>query len=165
MESLPSDWIELIGLLVRHRVRFLVVGAHALAAHGRPRLTADLDLLVEPTALNARRLGAALAEFGFGALAAAVEREMATADRMLTLGRELRVDIMNAISGVTFAEAWAGRKRTALSGHRVSVIGHREFVRNKKASGRAKDLLDLALLAEVAERPSRGRKAPRGRPS
>src|SRR5438309_1647376 len=69
MVNLPPDWSAFIGLLCSHRVRFLVVGAHALAASGRPRATQDLDVLVEPTAANARRLGLALAEFGFGALA------------------------------------------------------------------------------------------------
>lgn len=58
--KVPPDWSEFIGLLCSHRVRFLIVGAHALALHGRPRATQDLDVLVEPTAENARRLGAAL---------------------------------------------------------------------------------------------------------
>jgi hypothetical protein len=83
--KLPPDWSELIGLLCSHRVRFLIVGAHALAACGRPRATQDLDVLVEPTAANARRLCAALADFGFPALARASAR-FARPDRMATLG-------------------------------------------------------------------------------
>jgi hypothetical protein len=67
---LPPDWSEFLSVLRRHGVRFLVVGAHALAAHGRPRATQDLDVLVAPTAANARKVGAALAEFGFNKLAA-----------------------------------------------------------------------------------------------
>ena len=63
--QLPPDWSEFLSVLRRHGVRFLVVGAHALAAHGRPRATQDLDVLVAPTAANARKVGAALAEFGF----------------------------------------------------------------------------------------------------
>ena len=167
MADLWPDWIDLIGLLVKHRVRFLVVGAHALAAHGRPRFTRDLDLLVEPTTANARRTCAALAEFGFSALSREVDA-FATRDRMATLGRgEHRIDIMTSISGVAFATAWEGRSVTVLGGHRVGVLGLKEFLRNKRASGRAKDLLDIALLEEVQppkRRVSRARRAPRGRP-
>ena len=83
----PPEWKELIGYLSVRRVRFLVVGAHALALHGRPRATGDLDLLVEPTASNAARLGAALNDFGFTALAAEAEK-FAVPDRMAVLGRE-----------------------------------------------------------------------------
>ncbi|HEX6839638.1 MAG TPA: hypothetical protein VF334_23835, partial [Polyangia bacterium] len=82
--KLPREWSELIGCLLSRRVRFLIVGAHALAAHGRPRATQDLDLLVEPTKANARRVGAALADFGYAELA----REwtsFAERDRMATL--------------------------------------------------------------------------------
>ena len=67
--ALPSEWHEFLSLLIAHRVRFVVVGAHALAALGKPRNTADLDLFVEPTTTNARRLGAAIRQFGFAALA------------------------------------------------------------------------------------------------
>ncbi len=105
----PNEWSEFIGLLSSHRVRFLIVGAHALAVLGRIRATKDLDLLVEPTLANARRVCAALAEFGFTALAEQA-REFATPDRMATLGVEpLRIDVMTSISGVGFAEAWRGR--------------------------------------------------------
>jgi len=85
--KLPRDWTELIESLCSNRVRFIVVGAHALAVHGRPRATGDLDILVEPTKENARRLGRALAAFGFRALS---EQAMAFAepDRMVTLGHE-----------------------------------------------------------------------------
>src|SRR5215470_9632826 len=109
--NLPPDWNELIESLLSHRVRFLVVGAHALAAHGRPRATQDLDLFVDPTESNAKRLGAALAEFGYPALAREWKK-FTDRDRMATLGREpLRVDIMTSISGVDFASAWKHRLR------------------------------------------------------
>lgn len=71
--KLPPAWREFIGSLCSHRARFLVVGAHALAAHGRPRATQDIDILVEPTRANARRVCAALADFGFTALAEEVD--------------------------------------------------------------------------------------------
>jgi hypothetical protein len=89
----------------------LIVGAHALAANGRPRATQDLDGFVDPTRANAKRLAAALAEFGLAALAQEAAR-FAEPDRMATLGNEpLRIDIMTSIAGVTFREAWRGRLR------------------------------------------------------
>jgi hypothetical protein len=150
----PSEWSEFVALLVKHRARFLVVGAHALAAHGRPRMTADLDLWVEPSKLNSKRVCAALSDFGFGAFA---DFEwLATPERGvhgLQLGVEpLRLDLLKSISGVSFAEAWRGRLRTRLSGHTVYVIGLAAYLKNKRAAGRTKDLLDLALLEEMREK-------------
>ena len=83
--KLPPDWSEFIDLLCAHRVKFLIVGAHALAAHGRPRTTQNIDFWVEPTKDNAMRLCKALGEFGFPALAEAIE-EFSTVERMATLG-------------------------------------------------------------------------------
>ena len=151
--KLPPEWNEFIGSLISHRVRFLIVGAHALAAHGRPRLTADLDVLVAPSRANARRLGAALADFGYPALAQEWEH-FAEPDRMATLGREpLRIDIMTSISGVDFTTAWKGRVMARSGRREISILGRSEFVTNKRASGRPKDLLDLALLEEGDEEP------------
>jgi len=146
--KLPPDWSELIGLLCARRVRFVIVGAHALAAHGRPRATGDLDILVEPTATNARRLGRALEEFGFPELAQQ-SHYFAESDRMATLGHvPLRIDLMTTISGVSFARAWKGRVRVQFGRHRVGILGRKEFIANKRAAGRPKDLLDLELLRE-----------------
>lgn len=153
--KIPREWEDLIDSLCSNRVRFLVVGAHALAAHGRPRATLDLDILVEPTPGNARRVTAALADYGFPALARET-KAFATPDRMASLGREpLRVDIMTSISGVSFSQAWKGRKRMKMAGRAVNVLGLRQFLQNKKASGRPKDLLDIALLEEGGRRRKR----------
>lgn len=165
MVKLHRDWKELIACLCGRRVRFLIVGAHALAVHGRPRATGDLDVFVEPSVLNATRLGTALGDFGFPGLATQAS-EFARPDRMATLGREpLRIDIMSSISGVSFADAWRGRVRVRVGHYQVGFLGLRDFVTNKKASGRTKDLLDLALLAEGeaqggAEATPAGGKAP-----
>jgi hypothetical protein len=125
----------------------------------------DLDVFVDPSAANARRLAAALADFGFRATAAEAH-QLAIPDRMLRLGREpMRIDILNQISGVSFSSAWRNRRRTIIDGHRICVIGLADLRRNKRASGRTKDLLDLALLDEQV-RPSKrpGRKKPSRRP-
>jgi hypothetical protein len=147
----PPDWSEFIGLLSAHGVRFIVVGAHALAAHGRPRATQDIDILIEPTAQNASRVCAALADFGFRDLAGASE-EFAQPERMATLGNPpLRIDLMTSIDGVTFEQAWSGRLTAKLGDHDVAFLGLREFLQNKRAAGRAKDLADIALIEEAPD--------------
>jgi hypothetical protein len=149
---LPPEWSEFIGLLSSHRVRFVVVGAHALAVHGHPRATGDLDILVEPTVANAARLGKALRAFGFRALARQAAR-FAEPDRMATLGREpLRIDVMTSITGVDFGTAWRNRRRLRFGRRTVGFLGRRDLIRNKRATGRVKDALDLALLAEARPR-------------
>jgi hypothetical protein len=129
----------------------LIVGAHAMAAHGRPRATQDIDFWVEPTRENAVRLCAALGEFGFPGLSQAVS-EFSTKERMATLGRPpLRIDVMTSVDGVGFERAWAGRLTTLFGGHEVNFLGREELLENKRASGRAKDLADIALLEEAQE--------------
>lgn len=147
--KLPRDWSEFIDLLNENRVRFLVVGAHALAANGRPRATQDLDIFVAPTLANAKRLGRALREFGFAELAKQSHR-FAETDRLVTLGNPpLRIDIMTSITGVSFSKAWKGRIRASHNGSEIGFLGRRELIENKRATGRAKDAADLALLEEI----------------
>jgi predicted nucleotidyltransferase len=156
MEILYKDWSEFLELLTRHRVRFVIVGGHAVAVHARPRYTEDLDVFVEPTPANARRLRAALAEFGFGDGAPPTEL-LATPRKVLMIGRKpYRIDVLTGIDGVTFAAAWQERVSTPVAHGSVFVIGKRALVANKKAAGRPKDLADLAMLAE---------EGPRGRPT
>lgn len=157
MLELPTDWSAFIALLRSHRVRFLIVGAHALAAHGRPRATQDLDLFVDPTPANAVRLGAALREFGFVALSR-VARRFARPFQIASLGREpQRIDLLTGITGVTFREAWKDRVDLQLAGGTVAVLGRASLIKNKSSTGRAKDALDLELLREVE--PVRRRRA------
>ena len=146
---LPPDWCALLNLLNCHRVRFLLVGAHALAVHGVPRATADLDLLVEPSKANALRLARAIREFGFDDLAVAIPERMAAGRRMFRMGIEpLRIDVMNGIDGVSFDRAWANALKVRISGITVRVLGLRELRDNKRAAGRLKDLADLEMLAK-----------------
>ena len=143
--KLPPDWSEFISLLFAHRVRFLIVGAHALAANGRPRATQDLGIWVEPTSENAERIGAALVAFGFPALDAATA-EFAQLNRMATLGRPpLRIDVMTSIDGVAFADAWAERLDARFGEQTVAFLGKRLLIENKLATGRAKDRLDVRI--------------------
>lgn len=160
--DLHPDFREFLRCLNSQRVRYVVVGAHALAVLGVPRFTRDLDVLVEPSASNAKRVSAALREFGFSKLAAAVLTHLAVPDHMVTLGREpLRIDILSSIAAVSFAAAWRGRKRVRVDGITVPFLGASEMRRVKRAVGRAKDRADLALLDELTARPRAPRRAPR----
>ncbi len=147
--KLPPDWSEFLRVLKRHGVRFLVVGAHALAAHGRPRATQDLDILVAPTKANARKVSAALAEFGFEKIAHDW-RWFAEPYHIIMLGRvPYRIDVLTSISGVSFREAWKNRVTTETDIGDLHVLGLAELRANKRAAGRPKDLLDLALLDQL----------------
>jgi hypothetical protein len=164
VELLP-EWHEFLRALKRHGVRFLLVGGHALAAHGRPRYTQDLDVLVDPTPVNARRVSAAIAEFGFKATARDW-RWFAKPYHITMIGRvPMRIDVLTSISGVSFRAAWRNRTVASTTFGDVPVLGFAELRANKLASGRPKDLADLALLdeLELANRPARvrRRRAPR----
>jgi hypothetical protein len=148
--------------LISNRVRFLLVGAHALAVHGVARATEDLDIFVEPSRRNVEPLRQCLVAFGFHGLATAAD-QFTFPRRMATLGvSPWEIDLLNSLTGVTFATAWRERTTVALSGLRVPVLGLTTYVRNKGATDRPKDRLDLELLRErgLLPRRARRRKAP-----
>lgn len=134
--ELSRDWTEFLSLLIARRVRFVLVGGHAVAGHGEPRLTEDLDVFVEPTAANASRLRQALADFGFGPVAPGVE-QLATPDKIFMLGRKpWRIDILTGIDGVTFREAWATKVEAEFDEKPLYVIGRDALIANKRADAR-----------------------------
>lgn len=144
--ELNRDWSEFLSALISRRVRFLLIGGHAVAGHGEPRLTEDLDVFVEPTLDNARRLREALCDFGFGSAAPTAE-ELACPDKVFMLGRKpWRIDVLTGISGVSFHEAWAGRVEADFVQSPLFVIGRDALLENKRASAREKDLRDVALI-------------------
>ena len=143
---LPPDWNEFIACLQRHRARYLIVGAHAVAAHGRPRATQDLDVWVAPPPGNAKRVGAALRDFGFPALGRAWRR-FAHPNCVAQLGNPpLQIDVLTSITGVRFPDAWRGRIDVEIDGTPIHFLGEDELRLNKASTGRPKDLLDLELL-------------------
>lgn len=143
---LNKDWREFLALLNSNRVEYLVVGAFAVAFHGFPRYTADLDLFVRPTRENAARLLRALSEFGFGDLGIQAI-DLQSAGKVVQLGvKPNRIDLLTAISGVSFEEAWASRDEAELEGIATQFIGRATLVRNKESTGRAKDLGDADEL-------------------
>ena len=150
MAKLQSDLNEFVGLLNSHRVEFVVVGGHAVAFHGHPRFTGDIDLLIRPTRENAEAVLRVLRDFGFGALKVD-PADLTTPGRILQLGRPPnRIDLLTSISAVTFDEAWETRISGALDDQQVSFLGWDALIRNKTASGRDKDRLDVKRLLAIA---------------
>lgn len=145
--SQPSkDQREFLLLLRQHDVRALVVGAHALAFHAKPWYTKDIDIFVDASEENARRIVAAIDELGLGALGITAA-DLATEHRVVQLGvPPNRIDLMTSIDGLTFDDAWRSRVEGSFGGVPVSFIGKDDLIRNKAASGRAQDLADLELL-------------------
>lgn len=155
MAELTDDWREFLSLLISHRVRFVIVGGHAVSVHARPRVTEDLDVFVEPSDSNARRLRRVLADFGFGD-AAPSEQVLATPGKVFMIGiPPFRIDLLTKISGVTFASAWRTRVRVRLESGTLPFISRALLIRNKRASARAKDLADLAMLRAAPASSSR----------
>jgi hypothetical protein len=144
--ELAPDFDEFIGSLIAHGVEFVVVGAYALAFHGAPRFTGDLDVLIRPTVDNAVRLLAALEAFGFPVTDLSPEA-VSDRRRMLQMGvPPVQIHVMSAISGVEWHEAWSDRVEGVLGHHRIHFLGRETFVRNKRAAGRLKDLADIDAL-------------------
>jgi hypothetical protein len=149
-----DDFHDLLAEMVRLDVKFVVVGAHALSVHGVPRATGDLDLWVRSDAANAARICEALARFGAPLADLGITPTDFTQPNMIAqLGLPpYRVDILTSISGVLFDDAWPNRVTGTIEGVQVPVLGLDAFIRNKRASGRTKDLADLEALG-IAENP------------
>ena len=162
MTPLPPDWRGFFEALLAARVEFVVIGGLALAAHAEPRYTEDVDVLVRRQRANGVRLRKALIAFGFGAVAPEAD-EILDPDRVWMLGRKpLRIDILTGISGVTWTRVWAHHIDVEIDGLTLPVIGREELIANKRAAGRPKDLLDLAMLARSAKpKPKPGAKPKR----
>lgn len=143
-----QDFVDFIELLNLHNVEYMVVGAHALAFHGRPRHTGDLDIWIKPSSENASKMIAVLNDFGFGSLGLA-ENDFLKDSYVTQLGYPpLRIDILNAISGVEFDEAYANKVNGQVDELKVNFINVNEFIKNKEATGRKKDLGDIASLKQ-----------------
>jgi hypothetical protein len=146
--EMRTDFKELLELFNKHEVEYLVVGGYALAFHGAPRVTGDIDLFVRPARDNAQRILAALNDFGFGSLHLS-EEDFITPGMVVQLGvPPVRIDIITRVSGVSWEKADAGK----VPGHYVDTpvyfISREDFVANKRATGRKKDAADLEALGE-----------------
>jgi hypothetical protein len=148
LEGLNEDFRDVLAALTDAGVEFLVVGAFALALHGAPRASGDIDLLARPTPDNARRVHAALRSFGAPLDAHGIRPDdFARAGTVYQIGiPPRRIDVLTQISGVDFEEAWASRVATTIDGRTVFFIGRDAYLKNKRAAGRPKDLADAARL-------------------
>ena len=149
-----DDFLDLVDFLNHEGVEYVVVGAFALAQHGLPRATGDIDFFVRPSAENAPRVLRALEAFGAplnsaGVTAADFER----AGMVYQIGVvPRRIDILTEASGITFDEAWASRIVRRIDGRDVPFVGLEPLLRNKRATGRPKDLADADALEALSRR-------------
>jgi hypothetical protein len=142
-----EDFKDFIEALNKNDVEYVIVGAFALAFHGHPRATGDIDIWLRPTPQNARAVLKALHDFGFGELH--ISEDDIVSGKIIQLGYPpVRIDLITLMEGVTHEEIWKGRVSGTFGDQQVSYIGRDEFIRNKKAIGRHKDLADLDLLGE-----------------
>ena len=145
--SLSADLREFIELLNSRSVEYVIVGAHSLAFHGRPRYTGDIDILVRPSPENAEKVVTVLAEFGF-AESDFKPSDFVEPNQIIQLGRAPnRIDLLTGISGVTTDEALANRISTELAGLPVFMLSKDLLIQNKRAVGRPQDLADVDALS------------------
>jgi len=146
--EVQRDFRELLALFNEHKVDYVIVGGYALAFHGAPRYTGDIDILIHPDTANAHRILEAIDEFGFGSV------DLTAADfqkpqNVIQLGvPPVRVDIITSLTGVSWEDACTGRIQGKYGDIPVHYIGREQFISNKRAVGRKKDLADLEALGE-----------------
>lgn len=146
--DLAPDFDEFCALLLDRHVEFVVVSAHALALHGAPRFTGDLDILVRPTIENGERVIAAIHSFGFPDVPM-TPAQLVSPRTVLEMGvAPVQIHVMSAINGVEWEEVWDGHVEAAFGSRTVPFIGRAAFLKNKRAAGRPKDLADVAALTE-----------------
>ncbi len=161
--SLSRDFVEFVECLNDAGVEYLLVGGHALAFHGWPRFTKDIDFWVRPSGPNARRVLGALAAFGFSEIRL-VEADIKVPGKVVQLGvPPNRIDLVTSIDGVEFAPAWRRRVESTYQGKPLHVIHLEDLIANKLATGRAQDRLDAEQLqaASSPPRPRPGRRKQR----
>jgi len=143
-----KDYKELLALFNAHSVDYMIIGAYALAFHGSPRYTGDLDIYLRPDHENAGRVLSSLDAFGFGGLDVAVD-DLAVPGKVVQLGYPpVRIDLVTSITGVTWEDAAAGRVAGHYGNIPVTYLGKNEMIRNKRALGRKKDEADIEALGE-----------------
>ncbi len=148
--KLSADLREFIELLSSREVEFVIVGAHALAWHGLPRYTKDVDFFVNPSPENAERLAAVIKDLGFASTGLCAA-DFSAKDRVIQLGLEPnRIDILTGISGVEWEEAWASRVAGELDGLPIFILGKAAYIKNKVASDRPQDRADVSRLREIS---------------
>ena len=143
------DFRDLLAAFNAEGVEYLVVGAHALAAHGHVRATRDLDVWVRPEPQNARKVIRALTSFG-APMHGLTQEDLVWPGTVFQMGvPPVRIDVITTIDGVEFAEAWRDRLEVKFAGEPVGVLSRDHLIANKKASGRLQDLADVERLEQL----------------
>jgi hypothetical protein len=146
--EVQQDFRDLLALFNKYKVDYLIVGSYALGFYGAPRYTGDLDIFVKPSPITAKRIIQALNEFGFGA-AGLTESDFVEEGKVVQLGiPPIRIDLITSITGVQWEQAQAGRVEGGFGDLRVFYIGRDDFIANKRALGRKKDIADLEAVGE-----------------
>lgn len=147
--KVEKDYEGLLRLFNKNKVRYCIVGAYAVGFHAMPRYTKDMDILVEPNMENGRRVVKSLNEFGFKNLKLN-ERDFSQRNKVIQLGYEpVRIDIITSIKGCSFKKIWKGKISGIYGKQKVFFIGLDELIKNKKATKRKQDKVDLDILPSV----------------
>lgn len=149
--EVQQDFKELLELFKDNKIEYVIVGGYALAFHGAPRFTGDLDLLIKPDQDNAQKVLKVLKDFGFAALDLSIN-DFSMPDKVVQLGiSPVRVDIITSITGLTWEQIAPNRVKGTYGDVPVFYIGKQEFIKNKKAISRYKDLADIEALGEKTD--------------
>ena len=147
MEIQPN-FKDLLELLNSHKVNYIIVGAYALAYHGVPRATGDIDILVRSDKQNAQSILNALKKFGFDSVSLSID-DFTHPNKIIQLGvAPIRIDILTSITGISWEQAITGAENGFYGDLPVKYLGKKQFISNKRAIGRKKDLADLEALGE-----------------
>jgi len=142
-----KDFREFVELLIKHNAEYLVVGGYAVGIHGYPRYTGDLDIWLNPTEENAKKILQAVNEFGFSSYKISI-RDFTKEGNVIQLGYPpLRIDLLNSIDGVAFRECYANKKVFEVDGFKIDFISYQDLLKNKRASNRPQDIADLDNLS------------------
>jgi hypothetical protein len=146
--EVQTDFKELLELFNGHKVEYMIVGAYALAFYGVPRFTADIDIFVHPSPENAKKILSALTDFGFSSMNLTIE-DFQNPNAVVQLGvPPVRIGIITSITGVTWEDADKGKQEGLYGDVPVYFLGKEQYITNKRATGRKKDLADLESLGE-----------------
>jgi predicted nucleotidyltransferase len=143
---LSQDFREFIELLIKNKAEYLIVGGYAVGIHGHPRYTGDLDIWLNPTSKNAEQILKSVNEFGFSSFKLTLE-DFTKPGNVIQLGYPpLRIDLLTEIDGVAFDECFKNRKEVVIEDLKVNFIGYDDLLKNKKESGRPRDIDDIDNL-------------------
>jgi len=153
---LNPDFRDILSAFIEEQVDFVVVGAYALAAHGLPRATGDIDLWVRPSSGNSMKIWKAFEAFG-APMKGLQQEDFEKEDLIVQIGRApRRIDVLTSVSALEYDSAWKNREVVEIEGLTISVLGRDDLIKNKKAVGRAQDIADVDRLENLDKEEDSG---------